>query len=257
LNKVRITHSFINKLIECDQILTFSYFIKLKYLYSNSTIYDFSLRKAARLIDVSPNSIKKHLSIMKKMGVIKVVKNKRGKENITFSSIRKISKLYGIKQNSRCGSVLFHKSDSVQTIKTRLYSKILINNINKQKYTIKSKSNSIMRKKDQVKKIKDENLKLSLNRSIESERINFDTFICCRTIGDMFLKTKMTGYNQLLKMVDLGIFSIQKKSIPILECTRKEFNELLDFGNLVKGKYYYSHKNASIMKNVGFNISNL
>ena len=138
MKKVRITHRFISKLIECDQILTFSYFIKLKYLYSNSTIYDFSIRKSARLINVSPNSIKHHLSIMKKMGIIKVVKNKRGKDNLTFCSISKITKMYGISHNTRCGSIAFNKSDNIQTIKTRLYSKILINNINKQKYTIKS-----------------------------------------------------------------------------------------------------------------------
>lgn len=255
MKKVRITHNFINKLIECDQILTFSYFIKLKYLYSNSTIYDFSIRKSARLINVSPNCIKYHLSIMKKMGVIKVVKNKRGKNNLTFCSISKISKMYGVSHNTRCGSILFHKLDNIQTIKTRLYSKVLINNINKQKHTIKSKSNSIMRKKDQLKKIKDEKISSSLSRSIESERINFDTFICCETIGNMFLKTKMTGYNQLLKMTKLGILSAKRKCIPILKCNKEEFNRLYNFGNLTKGKYYYNYTNSCIMKNVGFSIN--
>lgn len=236
-------------------MLTFSYFIKLKYLYSNSTIYDFSIRKAARLINVSPNCIKQHLSIMKKMGIINVVKNKRGKNNLTFCSIRKISKMYGVNHKSRCGSILFHQSDNVQTIKTRLYSKVLINNINKQKYTIKSKSNSIMRKKDQLKKIKDEKLFSSMSRSIESERINFDTFICCETIGNMLFKTKMTGYNQLLKMVELGILSIKRKCIPILNCNKEEFNKLYSFGNLTKGKYYYNYTNSCVMKNVGFSVS--
>jgi DNA-binding MarR family transcriptional regulator len=246
----------IKKLIENDEILTFSYFIKLKYLYTNSTIYNFSIRKAANLIGVSPNSVKLHLNKMEKMGIIKIVKNKQGGKNITFSSIEKISKQYGIHHNRKCGSIEFHNSENVQSLKTRLYSKVLINNINKQRYTIKGKSNSLMRKRDQIKKLqKSGSVPHQLLRSVASERINFDTFICCESIGDMIGKTKMTGYNQLLKMVNMGLVSIKKKYVPVLEdCNRKDFDNLCENGELFKGKYFYSKKDSSIIKNVGFTI---
>jgi len=237
-------------MVESDQILTFSYFIKLKYLYSNSTIYNFSLRKSANLIGVSPNSIKKHLKIMKKMGIVRITKSKNGNNNLTFISIKKITELYGLNHNNRCGSITFHKNDKIQSIKTILYSKILINNINKQKYRIKGKSNLLMRKIDQLKKIgKDNN---SINRSIASERIYSDTFICSQTIGNMLSRTKMTGYNQLIKMRKMGLITAKKRRTVILKnCTEKDFKNLC----LTPGKYYYHFKSSSIIKNGGFYVS--
>jgi len=253
LKKVRITPSLIKKLIESDQVLTFSYFIKLKYIYSNSTIYNFSLRKCANLIGVSPNAFKKHLDLMKKMGVVNIVKNKDGGENLTFLSIKKITELYGFKHSNRCGSLEFHPNDKIQNIKTILYSRVLINNINKQKYRIKGKSNSLMRKIDHLKKIgKDNN---SIKRSIASGRIYNDTFICCQTIGDMLFKTKMTGYNQLMKMKNMGLLSATKKSIVVVSnCTKEDFINLSKFKQMTPGKYYYHFKSSSIIKNAGFNI---
>ena len=88
------------------------------------------------------------------MNIVSTMKNKSGGVNMTFSSIEKVSKIYGINHNNRCGSIMFRESESVQDVKTRLYSKVLINNINKQKYTIKGKSNSLMRKRDQLKKLR-------------------------------------------------------------------------------------------------------
>ena len=236
--------------------MTFSYFIKLKYLYSNSTIYNFSVRKASRLIGVSPNSIKFHLKKMENMNIINTVKNKSGGDNITFSSIEKISKIYGVNHNNRCGSIMFRDSESVQDVKTRLYSKVLISNINKQRYTIKGKSNSLMRKRDQINKLRKSGISPEvLKRSIASERINFDTFICCETIGEMLNKTKMTGYNQLMRMVNMGILSVKKKYVTVLKNCRKElFDELCNNGELIKGKHYYSRKDSSILKNIGFSI---
>lgn len=256
LKKVRITHSLIKKIIEKEEILTFSYFIKLKYLYTNSTIYNFSVRKAAKLIGTSPSSIKFHLDKMNDMGIVKIIKNKDGGKNITFSSIEKISEIYGINHNKKCGSIYFHNSESVQVIKTRLYSKVLINNINKQKYTIKGKSNSLMRKRDQVKKLANNDvLKTRLERSIASERINFESYLCCQSIGEMFNKTKMTGYNQLKKMAGMGIFRIEKKYMKVLEnCTQNEYEKLYEYGQLKKGKYFYSKKESAILKSVGFKI---
>jgi DNA-binding MarR family transcriptional regulator len=256
LKKVRITPDLVKKIIEQEEILTFSYFIKLKYLYTNSTIYNFSIRKAGGLIKVSVGSIKHHLDLMNEMGIIKITKNKNGGKNITFSSIEKISKIYGVKHNSKCGSIYFHNSESIQDIKTRLYSKILKTNINKQKYTIKGKSNSLMRKRDQLKKMSNNDfMKIRLERSIASERINFDSFLCCQTIGEMFNKTKMTGYNQLKKMSRMGLFKIEKKYMTVLnDCTRNDYQNLYKYGQMQKGKYFYSQKDCSILKNVGFKI---
>jgi predicted transcriptional regulator len=239
-----------------EEILTFSYFITLKYLYSNSTIYNFSVRKASRLIGVSPNSIKFHLKKMENMNIINTVKNKSGGKNITFSSIEKISRIYGVNHNNRCGSIMFRDSESVQDVKTRLYSKVLINNLNKQRYTIKGKSNSLMRKRDQINKLRKSGISPEiLKRSIASERINFDTFICCETIGEMLNKTKMTGYNQLMRMVNMGIMSVKKKYVTVLKnCKKEVFDELCNNGELIKGKHYYSRKDSSILKNIGFSI---
>ena len=93
-----------------------------------------------------------------------------------------------------------------------------------------------MRKKDQAEKLKRlGNVPDHVLRSLASGRINFDTFLCCDTIGDMFGVTKMTGYNQLTKMADMGIFSIKKKYITILtNTTRKEFKRLCDKGELYR-----------------------
>lgn len=191
---------------------------------------------------------------MKEIGLVNVTKSKKRGNNVTFISIYKVSKLYGIKHNRRCGSVMFHDLENVQTIKTRLYSKILINNLNKQKFSIKQKSDSLMRKKDQAEKLKRAgNVPSHVLRSLASERINFDTFLCCETIGKMFGATKMTGYNQLFKMVDMGLVNVSKKYITILSnTTKKEFDRLCDNGELIKGKYYYSPFESSIIKNAGF-----
>ncbi len=193
---------------------------------------------------------------MEEMEIINIVKNKYGGENITFSSIKKISKIYGVNHNSRCGSIMFRNSESVQDVKTRLYSKVLINNLNKQRYTIKGKSNSLMRKRDQINKLRKSGISPEvLKRSIASERINFDTFICCETIGEMLNKTKMTGYNQLIKMTNMGILSIKKKYMTVLKnCKKEVFENLCKNGELIKGKHYYSRKDSSILKNVGFSI---
>ena len=257
MKKVRVTHSLINKWIEYDEILTYCYFIKLKYLYSNSTIYNFSLRKAAILIGVSPNSIKSHLRKMEKMEIIKIKKNKNGKTNITFTSIKKISRIYGIKHDNKCGSIEFHASESVQVIKTRLYSKVLLNNLNKQKYIIKGKTNSLMRKVDKLKKIKSNDSEYhSLQKSIASERINLDVSICSQTVGNMFHKTKMTGYNQLKKIARMGIVTLNKRIVPVLRnCTRDKFEYYCTHGEMFKGKFFYSSKESSIMKNAGFIVT--
>jgi hypothetical protein len=192
------------------------------------------------------------------MGLINFTKNKSNGENITFISMEKISKKYGINYNSKSGGFDFHTTESVQTIKTKLYSKILSNNLNKQKFSIKQKSDSLMRKKDQIEKLKRAGAPVHVLRSLASERINFDTFICCETIGFMFGKTKMTGYNQLMKMVNMGLFKIKRKTIPILkETTKSEFNRLCEKGELIKGKYYYNSSESSILKNVGFSIYSL
>lgn len=190
------------------------------------------------------------------MNIVSTMKNKSGGVNMTFSSIEKVSKIYGINHNNRCGSIMFRESESVQDVKTRLYSKVLINNINKQKYTIKGKSNSLMRKRDQLKKLRKSGVNPEiLTRSIASERINFDTFICCETIGDMINKTKMTGYNQLIRMVSMGILNINKKYMTVLKnCKKEVFDSLCKNGELIKGKHYYSRKDSSILKNVGFSI---
>ena len=193
---------------------------------------------------------------MNDMGIVNVVKNKSGGSNITFSSIKKVSKIYGVTHNNRCGSIMFHESENVQDIKTRLYSKVLINNLNKQRYTVKGKSNSLMRKRDQLDKLRKSGISPEiLKRSIASERINFDTFICCETIGGMLNKTKMTGYNQLMKMVGMGIFSVKKKYMTVLKnCRKEDFENLCSNGELIKGKHYYSKKDSSILKNVGFSV---
>ena len=196
---------------------------------------------------------------MNKMGIIKFTPSKNGKNNITFISIAKICKKYNLKYNSRCGSIEYHNSENIQIIKTRLYSKILSNNIRNQKFSIKQKSDSLMRKKDQAEKLKKSgNVPDHVLRSLANERIKFDTFICCETIGRMFGATKMTGYNQLSKMVNMGLFSIKKKYIPILKnTTKKEFERLCKDGELFKGKYFFNGNDSSIVKNAGYSIATL
>jgi hypothetical protein len=61
-----------------------------------------------------------------------------------------------------------------------------------------------------------------------------------------------------MKMVNMGLFKIKRKTIPILkETTKSEFNRLCEKGELIKGKYYYNSSESSILKNVGFSIYSL
>lgn len=256
MKKVRINSSLIKSIVEKGDILTFSYFIKLKYSYSNSTIYSYSIRKLAKLLNASPNCIKSHLKKMNSIGLIEITENKQNKENITFISMKRVCDIYDVNYTVHGGGIYIFKNESIQNIKTKLYSRILYNNLNKQKFSVKKKTDSLMRKREQAEKLKRSGAPAHVLRSLASERINFDTFLCCETIGNMFGGTKMTGYNQLKKMVKMGLFKIERKTIPILKnATKSEFNRLCDKGELIKGKYYYNKSSNSIIKNVGFTIS--
>lgn len=256
MKKVRINPSLIKRVIESEDTLTFSYFIKLKYSYSNSTIYSYSIRKLSKLLKVSPNCIKSHLKKMERMNFIVITKNKNKGENITFISMEKVCKIYDVNYSTRGGGIQFRPNESVQDIKTKLYSRVLYNNLNKQKFSVKKKSDSLMRKKQQAEKLKRAGAPNHVLRSLASERINFDVFLCCETIGNMFGGTKMTGYNQLNRMVSMGLFKIKRKTLTILrETTQSEFDRLCNKGELIKGKYFYKTSTKSIIKNVGFSIS--
>jgi hypothetical protein len=72
----------------------------------------------------------------------------------------------------------------------------------------------------------------------------------------MFNKTKMTGYNQLKKIARMGIVSLDKRIVPVLRnCTKEKFEYFCTHGEMFKGKFFYSSKESSIMKNVGFNVT--
>jgi Mn-dependent DtxR family transcriptional regulator len=259
VRKVRVSPNLVKKIIKSNNDLTFCYFLKLKYLHTNSTIYNFSLRKAAADINVSPSSIKNHFNKMKKLGYVRVVKNKTGGKNVTFISMSKLCKMHDVRYSSKSGYIVLKQRESIQELKTAIYYKVIANNIKKQKFAIQGKSNSVMRKRNQLKKVeRTDSLYNSLLNSIASERITPETYLCCETIGKMIGKTKMTGYNQLKKMARMGLVFIEKKYKTVLDnCTPEEFEMLVSHGELKRGQVFYKRNESKILKSVGFKISTL
>lgn len=69
--KVYLPIRLINMANEGRWLSSLAYFVRLKALFKNCTIYNFSLRKAAELIKCSPSTLQHHLKILESLGLVR------------------------------------------------------------------------------------------------------------------------------------------------------------------------------------------
>lgn len=107
-------------------IAPFAFYIKLKSLYSNSTIYNYSLRKVSRLAGCSTTLAKKNLTILEKYGLIEYHHG-----NLTLKSQKNFSLKYRGK-----AKILINPDMSILVLKDKLIALLIERKQNQQRYTI-------------------------------------------------------------------------------------------------------------------------
>ena len=89
-SRVYLPVKLINSANEGSWLLTLAYFVRLKALYKNCTIYDFTGRKAAELIKCSPTTLNFHIKILEELGLAR-----RHHSNMTFIGFDKLKEWSG------------------------------------------------------------------------------------------------------------------------------------------------------------------
>lgn len=136
------------------------YFCRLKALYFNGVVYNYSMRKLGELLKVSPTTIKHHILVLEKKGLIAY----EGK-NIRFLGYRKLMLLSRSESSSlgcsnfSCSNLGCFKPIGLKIIDgsflLSMRGYLLIQNIRQQEYRIKQGIHPKLRKRYKSNLIKD------------------------------------------------------------------------------------------------------
>jgi DNA-binding Lrp family transcriptional regulator len=141
LKEARVNIPLIQHFAESDKIKTLAYFYFFKFHFTNSKIYTDGLRAIARKFNISPTTLKRHLSELEAMGLIQYADG-----YYSFPKVKTIVKQLKIKEN---GAKFWDgiKYDTAkakpQTIQYLLEYLLIKNNINQQKHVISKKAEII------------------------------------------------------------------------------------------------------------------
>jgi biotin operon repressor len=115
--KIQTNEKLIQFFLDKKIIKTLAFFYRVKVLYNNSVVYNYSPEKLAKATNITESKVKKHVRTLKKLGIVIRQKTRtKGKFNLWFISIKTImSKLFKMAFNH------FKKC----TIKIRKNSKLL------------------------------------------------------------------------------------------------------------------------------------
>lgn len=196
---MQASEKIIKEAVNNDWITSLSFAFFCKARYSNSTIFDFSARKAARKLNLSPSTINNHIRVLEQNGLIQYM-NKGKRINITF---KKIS------QKHKC-TLDIDKTDTLKNIEHKLRFKLFAEKHRQQLYVINKKSEA---KSIELKKFptKSEVKRLMKFRELspEKRKINYKVTFTDATVAKMQNVSQKTA--QVLKKAwrDLGYIFYQ------------------------------------------------
>lgn len=166
-SKVHITLGLLHQANDEGWMRSLDYFCRLKALYFNGVVYNYSMRKLGELLKVSPTTIKHHILVLEKKGLIAY----EGK-NIRFLGYRKLM-LLSRSESSNLGCskpIGLRIIDGSFLLSMRGY--LLIQNIRQQEYRIKQGIHPRLRKRYKSNLIKD------------TDTVNFRAFYKLQPISD-------------------------------------------------------------------------
>lgn len=146
-----------------SDILTLAFYYKLKSLFTESNIYNYTKKRIAELVGLSQSQAAKYISKLKELNLVTI-------ENGTLK-VAPLSFLF--KRNPyKVRTILIDSNDSVKSIAVKLKEKLIEENILNQNYIVKNKVKQIKREKSlsvlESKAINnkvEKDLNLSLNAS--------------------------------------------------------------------------------------------
>lgn len=143
--EVKIPVKLLDKANNLGFLGSLAYFVKMKALYKNCTMYRFNYRDLADALDCSTSTAHKHLTVLNSEGLIRFHSDKK---NLTFLGHKAITKLPGI------GRSRLIKIDVTTDIKLILKAALLRENIQSQDHNAGKREKEEFNKQKGIRKRK-------------------------------------------------------------------------------------------------------
>jgi len=162
-----------------------AYFCRMKLYYYNNVMYNYSLRKLARLLGCSPGCLRSHLTILEREGLVKYEGN-----NIRFVGFQKLQEYSIRKQRTTKEIYLVNSGDFVSELRAVLLRTKLL-----------EEDYQIRRSESRIRNVFVKSGKEMIARPIGISNLGF---------GKLLGMSQSTGLRVIKKLKQLGILDYQR-----------------------------------------------
>jgi len=226
-NRVNISKSIIELAFNEGWHDSLYYYIRVKKLYHNPVIYNYTNRKIATQIGASPSSIAKHIKILIEKGLA----HKRDNNLCLYNADKALLNLNLKNQTIINLPLRFNKRDMLDELR----GVIIIQNINNQKKAIVKSSEIVKKCHSKTAKISKKEIKfLSKNGGSQNVEKNINTRVSLsnKSIGKLLNRSQGSGKLYQKRLNNLGVISSKAK----IEVTKVRLSNKMFF-ELKKGQF--------------------
>ena len=222
-------------MVKNDLHIRYANFVYLKTLYSNSCIYDYTIKKLADKAKKSRTFIRSNVNFFLKAGWCRM----HGK-NLIFNTNEHLSNLYGIKFKHYCTL----RFQNIEQLKLEMYNKLLLNKKRQVDYIIKLKHDLFNpRTLKALKRAK---------RYFFGENVAIDEkfTISYMALAELFNSSKSYAFNIVSKLIKADYMRKQRNITLVLRNVTNEFFKSLLLGSnyfIFRGSLYKSDSNNYTM----------
>lgn len=206
--------NMIESAIDNNWLLSLAFFYKLKVNFVNSIIYNYSLRSLANKLNISHNTVRKHISILLKYDLVSLSSG-----HLKLSPLKSIIKKYRLKGEFLC-TLLLRKESTLTEIKYFLYGKIIEKKSRQQIY---------------ASMFRDQDLRVKIN---SDEQRTKNALFSYESLSGIIKTTKSTIKKILEFLVETNIISKNLNIKKILKIKFKEYLHMKQIYSLYNGYFY-------------------
>lgn len=208
-----------------DLFNTVRVLLRLRTLFKNRVIYNYSILKLSQLSGLSRTCIRKHLPIIIKQGWATIQGN-----NLKFTGINKLKK----HEKETCVPILISGDKNTQL--TYIKHTLIVLNLGNQQKAIKEKSKIISQQKVS---------KAVYNKHRSERSINNDLTLSNRKFGKLFNKSESTGKKLQSRLRKLNLIKSYSRYIKIKDNgTQFEAKYLGGMYKVINGALYVRTSNG-------------
>ncbi|WP_312697084.1 hypothetical protein [Sphingobacterium mizutaii] len=237
-DKVWLTLKLVNTAVKYDWLLSLCYFARIRQLYKNGKVYNYSLRKVSRKLDCSPSTLSVHL---KKLQANKLITISHG--NLQCIGRDNMLKLYP--------SAMFpiKASTDHQTQLINLKFCLFERNLDKQRKTIQTKKEIIKMHNSAFTPHKKAQRLLKAEKKLNATETSLQINLCLsnRKIGQIYKRSQHTGLRLQKQFNEAGLI-ISKHNYKVVE--REQIGYRAFREKYISNKFHYSNQSGMVFLNL-------